>query len=87
MLREIGNRAESYYASAEKLLPLIDVESRPALRVLVSIYHQLLKRIERADYDVFSSRASVPTVQKLAILGSGLARIFAIRAFRPLFSK
>lgn len=87
LLREIGNRSESYYASAEKLLPLIDVESRPALRVLVSIYHQLLKRIERADYDVFSSRASVPTVQKLAILGSGLARIFAIRAFRPLFSK
>lgn len=87
LLREIGSRAEAYYASAQKLLPLIDPESRPALRVLVSIYHQLLKRIERAGYDVFSSRASVPTVQKLAILGSGLLRIFAIRLFRPLFSK
>lgn len=87
LFREIGNRAEAYYASAQQLLPLIDVESRPALRVLVSIYHQLLKRIEQANYDVFTSRASVPTAQKLAILGSGLAQMFAMRLFRPFFSK
>jgi 15-cis-phytoene synthase len=43
--------------------------------VLVSIYHALLKRIERADYDVFTHRASVPTVQKLAILGAGLFKM------------
>jgi phytoene synthase len=55
-------------------LPLIDRESRPALWVLISIYHALLKRIERADYDVFTRRASVPTVQKIAILLVGLAR-------------
>jgi phytoene/squalene synthetase len=36
-----------------------------------SIYHALLKRIERADYDVFSRRASVPMAQKLAILVRG----------------
>lgn len=87
LFREIGNRAEAYYASAQALLPLIDAESRPALRVLVSIYHQLLKRIENANYDVFTSRASVPTAQKLAILGSGLAQIFAIRLLRPFLAK
>jgi phytoene synthase len=54
---------------------LIDRESRPALWVLVSIYHGLLKRIERADYDVFSTRASVPTPQKLGILAVGLTRM------------
>jgi phytoene synthase len=42
--------------------------------VLVSIYRALLKRIQRADYDVFTRRASVPTAQKLAILAVGLAR-------------
>jgi phytoene synthase len=75
----IGRRAESYYRSAQALLPLIDRESRPALWVLVSIYHALLKRIQRADYDVFTRRASVPTAQKLAILGVGLVRMAVAR--------
>jgi phytoene synthase len=57
LLQEIADRAEHYYQSARQLLPLIDPESRPALWVLVTIYHQLLKRIEKADYDVFSNRA------------------------------
>jgi phytoene synthase len=43
--------------------------------VLVSIYHALLRRIERADYDVFTRRAAVPTPQKIAILLAGLARM------------
>ena len=75
LLASIARRAEDYYRSADALLPLIDRESRPALWVLVSIYHALLKRIERADYDVFTRRASVPTAQKLAILLIGLARM------------
>jgi 15-cis-phytoene synthase len=79
LLREIGRRAESYYASAQALMPLIDKESRPALWVLVKIYHALLKRIERADFDVFSRRASVPMAQKLAILGAGLVRMAWVR--------
>lgn len=87
LLQEIAGRAESYYRSAQQLLPLIDAESRPALWVLVTIYHQLLKRIAKADYDVFSERASVPTVQKLAILSAGMARMAAMRLFKPLFLK
>jgi phytoene synthase len=75
LLASIAGRAEEYYRSAQELLPLIDRESRPALRVLVSIYHALLVRIERADYDVFTRRASVPTAQKLGILAVGLARM------------
>ena len=81
LLIDYGRRAESYYRSAEALLPLIDRESRPALWVLVTIYHALLKRIERANYDVFTRRASVPAPQKLAILAVGLARMAWVRAF------
>lgn len=81
LLAQIAERAENYYKSAAKLLPLIDRESRPALRVLVSIYHRLLKRIERADYDVFTQRVSVPAVQKLSILAGGLTRMMLIRLF------
>ena len=75
LLAAIAQLAEKFYQSAEALLPLIDRESRPALWVLVSIYHGLLKRIEQADYDVFSRRASVPMPQKLGILIVGFARM------------
>lgn len=75
LLAEMDARAERYYESAHKLLPLIEKESRPALWVLVSIYHALLKRIRHANYDVFSKRASVPTAQKLAILLAGIVRM------------
>jgi phytoene synthase len=74
-----ASRAEKYYQSAAELLPLINPESRPALWVLVSIYHALLKRIERADFNVFTKRASVPTVHKLAILFIGMARLAKAR--------
>jgi len=79
LLAAIGKRAEAYYASANKLLPLIDRESRPALWVLVRIYRGLLRRIRRADYDVFSHRISVPTFQKLEILAVGMAKLAIAR--------
>jgi phytoene synthase len=79
LLKEIGARAERYYQSADALMPLIDKESRPALGVLVEIYHALLRRIEAADYDVFSKRASVPTAEKLRILAMGMAKMGWVR--------
>ena len=74
MLRALGEKAEVYYASALHLLPLIESDSRAALWVLVTIYRRLLERIVAADYDVFSERVSVPTSQKMGILGRGVVR-------------
>jgi len=81
LIAEIAGRAQKFYESAQLLLPLIDRESRPALWVLVRIYHALLKRIERANYDVFSRRATVPLVEKVGILLVGLARMGLTRVF------
>jgi len=75
LLAEIAARAEKFYESAQALMPLIDRESRPALWVLVAIYHGLLRRIERSEYDVFSRRASIPAAEKLGILAVGLMRM------------
>jgi phytoene synthase len=72
LLMAMALRAEHFYQSARELLPLIDAESRPALWVLVRIYRGLLRRIRRANYDVFSRRISVPAFQKLEILAVGL---------------
>jgi Phytoene/squalene synthetase len=73
LLHQLGEKAEAFYASAEKLLPLIDKDSRAALWVLVTIYHGLLHRIDKLDSDVFSQRASVPTASKLMTLTQGMA--------------
>ena len=82
LLADIAARAEKYYQSAQKLLPLIDRESRPALWVLVRIYYRLLIRIRRSGYDVFSNRIAVPTFLKLEILAVGLARMAWARIVR-----
>jgi phytoene synthase len=74
-----AGRAERYYESGRKLLPLISPDSRAAMWVLVTIYHRLLQHIERRGYDVFSSRVSVPKREKLWILARGLLRGFAYR--------
>ena len=66
-----------------ELLPLIDRESRPALWVLVSIYHALLKRIRaRGLRRVYAPRQRAVTAQKLAILCVGMARMAWARVFR-----
>jgi 15-cis-phytoene synthase len=79
LLQWEARRAEKFYRSSEQLLPLIDADSRPALWVLVTIYHRLLLKIQGLNYNVFSSRVSVPTYEKLAILGWGTLRTLGSR--------
>jgi phytoene synthase len=79
VLAGVARRARVYYQSADRLLPLIEADSRPALRVLVTIYSRLLSKIEERRFDVFTTRVQVPTWQKLAILVGGMARMLALR--------
>jgi phytoene synthase len=78
-LAGVARRASAYYQSADRLLPLISADSRPALRVLVKIYSRLLKRIEERRFDVFTTRVQVPTWQKLFILLGGMMRMLWLR--------
>ena len=79
LLASIAARAEVYYRSGYELLPLIDMDSRPALWVLISIYHRLLKRIEEARYEVFATRPAVPAVTKSSILLRGIMKVLTNR--------
>jgi phytoene synthase len=74
-----AGRARQYYRAADSLVPLISPDSRAALWVLVTIYRRLLQRIENAHYEVFRMRVSVPTGEKLWILGRGLWMAFRLR--------
>lgn len=78
-LAGVARRARAYYQSADRLLPLISADSRPALRVLVKIYSRLLTKIEAKRFDVFTTRVQVPTWQKLLILSRGMAQMTILR--------
>lgn len=69
-----AERAREYYLSADELLPLIDEDSQPALWTLVEIYRRLLERIAQRDYDVFSERVRLSTVEKVSVLAKGFVR-------------
>lgn len=79
LLGSIAQRAEHFYRSGRQLLPLIAADARPALWVLVTIYHDLLRRIEQRDFDVFSERVTVPVSARVAILMRGLLQVLRNR--------
>jgi len=64
-------RAREFYLSAERLLPLIEEVSQPALWAMVEIYRGILDRIELKQFDVYSERVRVPVSDKLKILVRG----------------
>jgi phytoene synthase len=83
LLESLAKRAEDDYKSGFALVPLIDADSRPALWVLVTIYHDLLRRIEARNYDVFTERVRVPLITRLAILIRGLMQVLRYRIATP----
>jgi phytoene synthase len=81
LLRALELHAQTLYRSAGQLIPLLDADARPSMRVLVRIYHRLLDRIAADPSAVFTQRVSVPTSQKLTILGIGILQSFKARIF------
>ncbi len=73
MLGQFRRRAEELYRSADALLPLLERDARPAMRVLVTIYHQLLCATAEPGDVVLRERVSVPDLKKMYYLGRGLA--------------
>jgi phytoene synthase len=71
MLATLAIRAEKYYLAANKLIPLLDRDSRAAMWVLVTIYHRLLSRIADHRMEVFRTRVSLSTGEKLTVFARG----------------
>jgi len=72
-----AQRAREFYRAAQRLLPLIDEECRPALWVLVEIYRRLLEKIATRGYDVFRERIRLSSREKLSVLARGFWRRLA----------
>ena len=59
-LTQQAGRAREYFARAVAVLPRGDASRFVAAEIMHGIYFELLKRIEAADYDVFSQLVRVP---------------------------
>ena len=64
-----GQRARHHFRSGKRLLPLLDLRSRMCVNVLQGVYFDILKRIEKRDYNVVSQRVSLSTPEKLFAIG------------------
>jgi 15-cis-phytoene synthase len=67
LLRFECERAHSYYRRAAEHLPSEDARSLVAAEIMGGIYFEILRRIERRGYDVFSSRVRVPRPMRAVI--------------------
>lgn len=67
LLRFQCDRAHSYYRRAASHLPREDARSLVAAEIMGGIYFEILRRIERNGYDVFSSRIRVPRPMRAVI--------------------
>lgn len=56
LVREVAERAEGYYRDAAALVPYLSRDGRAIYAAMREIYHALLIKIRRRDYDVFAGR-------------------------------
>lgn len=80
LMKQQGVRAHRHFKSGRRLLPLLDTRSRMCVNVLQGVYAEILKRIERRNYDVMSERVSLSTPAKLGAIGKLWAGAVLIRA-------
>ena len=68
-------RCRTLYDSADKGIAMLPPRSARCIRAARVLYSRILERIEAQQYDVFSERASVSTVQKALMVGRLLVPI------------
>jgi phytoene synthase len=74
LLEFVATRAWRFYDEGAPLVHEVDADSRATLRALIRTYSTLLARIEERGFDVFSSRVSLSSAEKLKyLLTSGMA--------------
>jgi len=56
LIREVAERAEAYYRDAAALTPYLSRDGRAIYGAMFDIYHALLIKIRRRNYDVFTER-------------------------------
>jgi phytoene synthase len=74
LLKQQAARAREYYDRAAQSLPRRDVRQLVAAEIMGAIYRAILHRIERADYDVFSTIVRIPRPRRALIAAATWTR-------------
>ena len=67
LLGELTEHTDEYYQSAMQALPESDRWNQRSGLIMSAIYHAVLERIRKNDFDVLRGRTSLPTLAKLWI--------------------
>ncbi|MEU4673721.1 phytoene/squalene synthase family protein [Amycolatopsis sp. NPDC023774] len=78
------SRARAVYRRAEAGIPLLRPESRPCVRMAITLYEGILDEIEALDYDVLNRRAVVGKGRRLAVALPQLLSVWARGRLRRL---
>jgi phytoene synthase len=70
------------YEFARHGIALLRPRSRPCITAALTLYSEILDRIEELDFAVFSERATVGMGRRLQVAGGGLIKAWAARARR-----
>ena len=73
LIRFSAERARSWFADGQRLIPLLDWRSAASARAMAGIYAALLDRIAAQPSLVYGGRLSLPVRQKAAIAAKALS--------------
>ncbi len=79
-LAEQHHITRGVYRFAAAGVPLLALRSRPCVTTALTLYSEILDRIEASDFAVFSHRASVGIARRLQVAGAGLVRSWRARS-------
>ncbi len=82
-LAEQHDIARQIYRFAEGGISLLAPRSRACVATALTLYSEILDRIEDCDFAVFSQRATVGTARRLRVAGTGLLRSWRARLMHP----
>jgi 15-cis-phytoene synthase len=82
-LADQHDTARQIYRYAEQGIPLLAPRSRACVATALTLYSEILDRIEDCDFAVFSQRATVGTARRLGVAGTGLLRSWRARLMHP----
>jgi phytoene synthase len=82
-LAEQHEAARRVYDYAEGGIALLAPRSRPCVTAALTLYSEILDRIEDIDFAVFGQRATVGKRRRLAVAATGLARAWRARRADP----
>jgi phytoene synthase len=68
------------YGIAERGVAMLNPRSRPCVAAALTLYSEILDRIEGMDYAVFADRATVSTSRRLQVASAGLWKAWLARA-------